>query len=186
MSQIGRSPCPPLDAPAQSEEDTWTRCRWRTRRGPTLNAPGRRSMAVARTGVTIAWSSSPPSARGPARRCASHNSREATLRVLAGNVRLTAGTQALGPVAGDLLTVPDEAHALDAVEDSAVLLTVGLARPARSPRRAVPARATPGTRAGSRHAGDCARAWTGARPNFASHLDDGARRRRAASGVDAA
>jgi quercetin dioxygenase-like cupin family protein len=55
-----------------------------------------------------------------------HSTREATLQVLAGHVRLTTGTQALEAVAGDLLTVPAEAHALDAVEDSALLLTVAL------------------------------------------------------------
>jgi quercetin dioxygenase-like cupin family protein len=55
-----------------------------------------------------------------------HSTREATLQVLAGHVRLTTGTQALGAVAGDLLTVPAEAHTLDAVEDSALLLTVAL------------------------------------------------------------
>lgn len=56
-----------------------------------------------------------------------HNSpREATLQVLAGWVRLTTATQTVEAVAGDLLTVPAEAHTLDAVADSAVLLTVGL------------------------------------------------------------
>jgi quercetin dioxygenase-like cupin family protein len=55
-----------------------------------------------------------------------HSSRDATLQVLAGRVRLTAGTQALEAGAGELLAVPAEDHALGAVEDSAVLLTVGL------------------------------------------------------------
>jgi quercetin dioxygenase-like cupin family protein len=56
-----------------------------------------------------------------------HSSRDATLQVLAGHIRLTAGTQTLDAVAGDLLTVPAEDHTLSAVENSAVLLTVGLA-----------------------------------------------------------
>jgi quercetin dioxygenase-like cupin family protein len=55
-----------------------------------------------------------------------HSTREATLLVLAGRVRLTIGTQAAEAVAGDLLTVPTEAHTLEAVEDSALLLTVAL------------------------------------------------------------
>jgi quercetin dioxygenase-like cupin family protein len=55
-----------------------------------------------------------------------HSTREATLQVLAGRVRLTTGTQAAEAVAGDLLTVPTDSHTLDAVEDSALLLTVAL------------------------------------------------------------
>jgi quercetin dioxygenase-like cupin family protein len=49
---------------------------------------------------------------------------EATLQVLRGRVRLTAaaGEGVVGP--GDLIVVPDMRHALDALEDSAVLLTV--------------------------------------------------------------
>ena len=62
-----------------------------------------------------------------------HNPREATLQVLAGRVRLIAGTEALEAVAGDLLTVPAEDHTLGAVEDSAVLLTVGLVLGAPEP-----------------------------------------------------
>src|SRR6201991_3858724 len=55
-----------------------------------------------------------------------HRSREATLQVLVGRVRLTAGTRALEAVTAELLTVPAEEHTLDAVEDSALLLTVSL------------------------------------------------------------
>jgi quercetin dioxygenase-like cupin family protein len=55
-----------------------------------------------------------------------HSSREATLQVLAGRVRLTAGARTAEGVPGDLLAVPAESHTLDAVEDSALLLTVGL------------------------------------------------------------
>ncbi len=55
-----------------------------------------------------------------------HSPREATLQVLAGRVRLTNGTQVAEAAAGDLLTVPAEAHTLDAVEDTALLLTVAL------------------------------------------------------------
>ncbi|GIH47931.1 hypothetical protein SAMN05421833_116151 [Microbispora rosea] len=49
---------------------------------------------------------------------------EATLLVLHGHVRLSSGDASWEGRSGDLLTIPDERHALDAVEDSAVLLTV--------------------------------------------------------------
>ncbi|GAB3146415.1 cupin domain-containing protein [Microbispora hainanensis] len=49
---------------------------------------------------------------------------EATLLVLRGHVRLTSGDASWEGRSGDLLTIPDARHALDAVEDSAVLLTV--------------------------------------------------------------
>jgi quercetin dioxygenase-like cupin family protein len=54
------------------------------------------------------------------------SSREATLQVLAGRIRLTAGPQTLEAITGDLLIVPAEAHTLSAIEDSALLLTVSL------------------------------------------------------------
>ncbi len=49
---------------------------------------------------------------------------EATLLVLRGHVRLSSGDASWEGRSGDLLTIPDARHALDAVEDSAVLLTV--------------------------------------------------------------
>jgi quercetin dioxygenase-like cupin family protein len=49
---------------------------------------------------------------------------EATLQVLRGHVRLTAGADAWVGVPGDLVTVPAARHRVDAIEDSAVLLTV--------------------------------------------------------------
>jgi quercetin dioxygenase-like cupin family protein len=52
--------------------------------------------------------------------------REATLQVIAGRIRLTAGKQTLEAAAFDLLTVPATAHTLSAVEDSALLLTVSV------------------------------------------------------------
>jgi quercetin dioxygenase-like cupin family protein len=52
--------------------------------------------------------------------------REATLQVITGRIRLTAGTQMLEAAAFDLLTVPTTAHTLSAVEDSALLLTVSV------------------------------------------------------------
>ena len=57
---------------------------------------------------------------------AEHNSPgEATLQVLRGRVRLTAG-DSVEASAGDLLTIPLQRHSLDALDDSAVLLTVAL------------------------------------------------------------
>ncbi len=51
---------------------------------------------------------------------------EATLQVLSGRVRLTAGDDAWEGTAGDLVTIPPARHALAAVERSAILLTVRL------------------------------------------------------------
>ena len=44
--------------------------------------------------------------------------------VLAGRVRLSAGSHSWEGRPGDLLVVPDSSHSLEALEDSAVLLTV--------------------------------------------------------------
>jgi len=52
------------------------------------------------------------------------NPGEATIQVLRGRVRLTAGQVAWDGRTGDLLVVPDARHALEATEDSAILLTV--------------------------------------------------------------
>jgi quercetin dioxygenase-like cupin family protein len=49
---------------------------------------------------------------------------EATLQVLRGRVRLTAADGEVVGGPGDLMVVPEMRHALDALEDSAVLLTV--------------------------------------------------------------
>lgn len=52
------------------------------------------------------------------------NPGEATVQVLSGRVRLTAGPHSWDGRTGDLLVVPAARHALTAVEDSAILLTV--------------------------------------------------------------
>ncbi len=52
------------------------------------------------------------------------SSGEATLQVLQGHVRLTAGDDAWEGKAGDYVVIPAVRHALLAVEDSVVMLTV--------------------------------------------------------------
>lgn len=49
---------------------------------------------------------------------------EATVQVLHGRVRLVAGTVSWDGTPGDLITVPGSRHSLEAIDDSAVLLTV--------------------------------------------------------------
>jgi quercetin dioxygenase-like cupin family protein len=49
---------------------------------------------------------------------------EATLQVLLGRVRLSDGTSHWEGSAGDLIVVPHARHAVEALEDSAVVLTV--------------------------------------------------------------
>ena len=52
------------------------------------------------------------------------NPGEATVHVLSGRVRLSAGAASWDGRTGDLIVVPDRRHALEALEDSVVLLTV--------------------------------------------------------------
>ena len=49
---------------------------------------------------------------------------EATLQVLEGHVRVTTGDDSWDGKAGDYVAVPRERHALHAVEDSVILLTI--------------------------------------------------------------
>lgn len=52
---------------------------------------------------------------------------EATLQVLRGRVRLVGvASGSVEGTTGDLMTIPDERHSLDADEDSVVLLTVAV------------------------------------------------------------
>jgi quercetin dioxygenase-like cupin family protein len=58
-------------------------------------------------------------------RLAEHeNPGEATVQVLRGRVRMVVGDVSWEARTGDLLIVPDARHSLEALEDSAVLLTV--------------------------------------------------------------
>ncbi|MGB3909353.1 MAG: cupin domain-containing protein [Pseudolysinimonas sp.] len=52
------------------------------------------------------------------------NPGEATLQVLVGRVLLKSGDVQWNGSPGDLLTIPDGRHSVDAVEDSVILLTV--------------------------------------------------------------
>lgn len=52
------------------------------------------------------------------------NPGEATVQVLRGRVRLTSGDTSWDGRAGDLILIPPARHSLEALEDSAVLLTV--------------------------------------------------------------
>lgn len=52
------------------------------------------------------------------------NPGEASVHVLAGRVRLVSGGHSWEARHGDLLEVPSSSHSLEALEDSAVLLTV--------------------------------------------------------------
>ncbi|OBJ49180.1 cupin domain-containing protein [Mycobacterium sp. 1423905.2] len=54
---------------------------------------------------------------------------EATLQVLQGRVRLTAGDDTWEGQAGDYVAIPRQRHALHAVEDAVVMLTVLKAQP---------------------------------------------------------
>ena len=52
------------------------------------------------------------------------NPGEATVHVLQGRVRMTAGDDTGEADTGELLVVPDARHSLEAVQDSVILLTV--------------------------------------------------------------
>ncbi len=54
------------------------------------------------------------------------NPGEATVHVLHGHVKLTSGGNSWEGTPGDLLTIPNALHSLEAIKASAVLLTVGL------------------------------------------------------------
>ncbi len=57
---------------------------------------------------------------------------EATLQVLQGHVRLTAGDDVWDGKTGDYVAIPPQRHALHAVEDSVVILTVLKSIPSQS------------------------------------------------------
>jgi quercetin dioxygenase-like cupin family protein len=57
---------------------------------------------------------------------------EATLQVLQGHVRLTAGSDAWDGKTGDYVAIPPQRHALHAVEDSVIMLTVLKSIPSQS------------------------------------------------------
>ncbi len=62
-------------------------------------------------------------------RLAEHESSgEATLFVLQGRVRFSAGADSVILGLGDYLIIPDHIHAVDAEEDSVILLTVSVRR----------------------------------------------------------
>lgn len=52
------------------------------------------------------------------------NPGEASIHVLVGRVKMSAGEDSWEGRHGDLLTVPDSSHSLQALEDSVILLTV--------------------------------------------------------------
>lgn len=52
------------------------------------------------------------------------NPGEATVHVLSGHIALTSGDQTWEGRSRDLIVVPDSRHSLEALEDSAILLTV--------------------------------------------------------------
>ena len=54
---------------------------------------------------------------------------EATLQVLRGHVRLSSGAESWEGRTGDYAVIPPDRHALAALEDSVVLLTVATGRP---------------------------------------------------------
>jgi quercetin dioxygenase-like cupin family protein len=60
---------------------------------------------------------------------------EATLLVLSGRVRLTAGEDAREAGPRELFMIPDGPHSLAAVEDAVVMLTVAKAEAAQAPEQ---------------------------------------------------
>ncbi len=74
----------------------------------------RQTLVALRAGETLAEHDSPG---------------ESTLHVLRGRVRLTAGAETWEGVAGDHVAIPPVRHALESLEDSAIVLTVAKTDP---------------------------------------------------------
>jgi len=93
--------------------------------GEAVSAPSGRSAATVFGGADHVLRQTMIAMRAGAALAEHESPGEATLQVLRGRVRLTAGTAAVEGGAGDLLVIPASRHAVEALEPSVLLLTVG-------------------------------------------------------------